>query len=368
MKILMVNSSRIWGGAEQLLLSFSLELRERGHRLGFYLCEGSVTVPRFREAGFPVWCAGRKGMGLASSVLKLASILRNERFDVIHLHRSHDIIFTSLANLAGGLIPMVLTQHAWGFSKSCLQFLVIGRLKRIVAVSDAVATQLRKAYPFAADKIVVILNGVPIQSDLEPDLEYWKKRPELADREPLLGVVGLYHKNQQELIGMLPRIRESFPNVMLIIIGQTDERMHMFENLAARLGVLDALFFAGFINHDEMHNALGSLDLNISMNRHEPFGLHVVEGMAAGTPLVAYRAGGFPEIVEHDRDGYLAESQEDLLQAILALLGNRGRREKMAQSGRERVLKLFTLNRMTSDYEELYRSLKTKQPALAYLK
>ncbi len=357
MKILMVNSSRNWGGTEEILLSLSLELRSKGHHLGFFLREDSVTVRRFEKAGFPVWQGGRRRMGLVTSILKLSSVLRAERFDLIHIHRSHDIIPTALANSVAGLIPVVLTQHAWEFSKSSLQYLVYGALKKIVAVSKAVAGKLLETQPYIADKTVVIHNGVPIKSRINPDPDYWKRRLALTGTEPLLGIVGYSHKNQQELIGLLPRIRESFPDVRLILIGSVDERKHIFEDQAASLGVLDALLFAGFIPHEEMHDALGSLDLNISMHRHEPFGLHVVEGMAAGTPLVAYRAGGFPEIVEHGRNGYLAETQEELLQAILELLGNREKREEMGQSGRERALKLFTLERMVSEYEELYRNL-----------
>lgn len=358
MKILMVNSSRNWGGTEELLLSLSLELKRKGYLLGFFLRKDSITVRRFEDAGFPVWCGRRRGMGLVTSILKLSSIMRAERFEVIHIHRSHDIIPTALADFAAGLTPMVLTQHAWEFSKSSFQYLVYGTLNRIVAVSAAVAGKLRETQPSTAEKTVVIHNGVPIKSCIKPDPYYWKKRLGLTGAEPLLGVVGYFHKNQQELISLLPRIRETFPDVKLILIGADDGRKQQFEDQARQIGVLDALVFAGFIPHEEMHDALGSLDLNISTHRHEPFGLHVVEGMAAGTPLVAYRAGGFPEIVEHERNGYLAETREELLQAILALLGNREKREKMGQSGRERVIKLFSLERMVSDYEELYRSLK----------
>jgi glycosyltransferase involved in cell wall biosynthesis len=358
MKILMVNSSRNWGGTEELLLSLSIELKSKGHELGFFLRKDSVTVRRFEEAGFPVWCGRRRGMGLVTSILKLSSIMRTERFDLIHIHRSHDIIPTALANFAAGMAPMVLTQHAWEFSKSSLQYLVYGTLKRIVAVSAAVAGKLREAQPSITDKTIVIHNGVPIKSSIKPDPDYWRRRLGLTGTEPLLGVVGYFHKNQQELIGLLPRIRETFPDVKLILIGADDGRKQQFEDQARHLGVLDALIFAGFIPHEEMHDALGSLDLNVSMHRHEPFGLHVVEGMAAGTPLVAYRAGGFPEIVEHERNGYLAETREELFQAILSLLGNREKREIMGQSGRERVLKLFSLERMVSDYEVLYRDLR----------
>lgn len=358
MKILMVNSSRNWGGAEQLLLSLAVKLRQKGHDIGFFLRKDSVAVQRFTEAGFSVWCGRRKGTGFISSIFKLAMIMRRERFDAIHLHRNHDVIPTALANIAGGQIPMVLTQHAWQFSKSFLQYLIWGALTKVVAVSGAVAEELRKAYPYTADKTVVIPNGIPVADSVEEAPNYWQKHADLIGKSPLLGIVGFFHKNQQELVGLLPKIRESFPDIVLIIIGPIDDRKQIFEEQARQLGVLDALYFAGFIPHEEMHAALGGLDLNISMHRHEPFGLHVVEGMAAGTPLVAYRAGGFPEIVEHNRNGYLAESPEELQQAVCELLRDKGLREKMGQSGRKRVLELFTDDTMASAYEALYRQLK----------
>lgn len=357
MKILMVDSSRNWGGAEQLLLSLAVKLRQKGHDVSFFLREDSVTVHRFTEAGFTVWSGRRKGLGFLASIGKLALIMRREHFHVLHLHRNHDVVPTALANLAGGHIPMVLTQHAWQFSKSFLQYLIWGALTRVVAVSGAVADELRKAYPYTAGKTVVIHNGIPVADSVEEAPNYWQKRVELKGKSPLLGIIGFFHKNQQELVGLLPKIRESFPHVALIVIGPIDDRKQLFEEQARQLGVLDALHFAGFIPHGEMHAALGGLDLNISMHRHEPFGLHVVEGMAAGTPLVAYRAGGFPEIVEQERNGYLAESPEELLQAICTLLRDKELLDKMGQSGRKRVLEFFTDDTMAAAYEALYRSI-----------
>ena len=352
----MVDNSRGWGGAEELLLSLATELRNRGHYVGMFLRDSSPTVEKLTAANFPVWTAKRNGISYLIYMFKLAAVVRNEKIDLIHVHRSHDVIVSSFAALVGR-VPLVLTQHThlskWS---SLLVFLT----SRIVAVSAFVAKGICANVARSKNKVVVIHNGIKIHKLTDRDPDYWKKKLGKDVQGPLLGVVGFFYKNQQELIELLPDIRSVFPSAMLIVIGQDDHNKWMLEEKAASLGVTESVYFAGQIPHNEMHKALGALDLNLSAYKREPFGLHVIEGMASGTPLVAYQAGGFPEIVEHNRSGYLATTKDDLLQAIISILGDRQRLDRMSRYGRKKVERDFSILTMVTKYESLYSELVNK--------
>ncbi|HEY6922603.1 MAG TPA: glycosyltransferase family 4 protein, partial [Steroidobacteraceae bacterium] len=89
---------------------------------------------------------------------------------------------------------------------------------------------------------------------------------------------------------------------------------------------------------------------------HEPFGIPVIEAMAAGLPVVATRGGALPEIVVEGETGFLVErgDVQGLRSAIARLLANPALRAKMGAAGRQRVKELFTWERCLDRLQELY--------------
>jgi glycosyltransferase involved in cell wall biosynthesis len=89
---------------------------------------------------------------------------------------------------------------------------------------------------------------------------------------------------------------------------------------------------------------------------HEPFGIPVIEAMAAGLPVVATRGGALPEIVVHGETGFLVDrgDADGLSAAIATLLANPALRARMGAAGRERVKQLFTWDRCVDQLNRLY--------------
>jgi glycosyltransferase involved in cell wall biosynthesis len=92
----------------------------------------------------------------------------------------------------------------------------------------------------------------------------------------------------------------------------------------------------------------------------EPFGMPLVEAMASATPVIATRAGAFPEIVEDGRSGLLVERSDAhaLADAIVQLLSKPDQRAAMAQRAFERASAMFSWDRIVEDlltkYERLF--------------
>jgi glycosyltransferase involved in cell wall biosynthesis len=83
----------------------------------------------------------------------------------------------------------------------------------------------------------------------------------------------------------------------------------------------------------------------------EPFGLVMVEALAAGTPVLAFPNGAAPEIIDHGCTGYLCPDEDDMTAAV-ALVPHIDRRRCRAA-----VEQRFSLTRMTVDYDRLYRAI-----------
>jgi glycosyltransferase involved in cell wall biosynthesis len=83
----------------------------------------------------------------------------------------------------------------------------------------------------------------------------------------------------------------------------------------------------------------------------EPFGLVAIESMATGTPVIARRAGAYPEIIEHGVSGFLIDDEDEALLAVRRV--DRLDRRLIADRTRER----FSAERMVSDYERVFQAV-----------
>jgi glycosyltransferase involved in cell wall biosynthesis len=83
----------------------------------------------------------------------------------------------------------------------------------------------------------------------------------------------------------------------------------------------------------------------------EPFGLAMIEAMACGTPIIAYREGSVPELIVEGHNGFIVNELED------AIVAARRVPELSRERCREIFEKRFTARRMANDYLQVYRSL-----------
>lgn len=137
--------------------------------------------------------------------------------------------------------------------------------------------------------------------------------------------------------------------------------------IAAKVDRVDAAYFDGYIRpllaapHVEFVGEIAEADkgpflgnaeaLLFPIDWPEPFGLVMIEALACGTPVVAFREGSAPEIVEHGRNGYLVESVSEAAAAV-------GRLGSIDRGACRRTFEQrFTARRMALDYVEVYERL-----------
>jgi glycosyltransferase involved in cell wall biosynthesis len=160
---------------------------------------------------------------------------------------------------------------------------------------------------------------------------------------PWLGLVGRLQrwKGMHTAIAALPAVRTRHPDAQLVIVGAPHETEPAYPDelraLAARLGVTDAVRFAGF--QRDVPRWMQAMDVILHTSDREPFGIVVIEAMALGKPLVAGAGGGPAEIVTDGADALLAPFEDvgALAGAITRLLDDPATTARMGAAARRRA-------------------------------
>jgi glycosyltransferase involved in cell wall biosynthesis len=120
--------------------------------------------------------------------------------------------------------------------------------------------------------------------------------------------------------------------------------------------------FVGEIGEGEKGDFLGNAyALLFPIDWPEPFGLAMIEAMACGTPVIAYRSGGVPEVMEQGQTGFIVEGLEDAVEAVQRVP------ELSRKRCREVFEKRFAATRMAHDYVQVFeRLIKRKQNAESF--
>lgn len=191
-------------------------------------------------------------------------------------------------------------------------------------------------------------------SDRHPDLGYeatihhgieldrFTFRP---DPEGYLLFLGRIHPDKGTHLAIEVARRVGLP---LVIAGIVQDRAYFQDRVEPHLG-LPGVSYVGPVGPAERDALLGgAVALVHLIGFAEPFGLSVVEALATGTPVVAFRLGSMPEIIRHGRTGFLVDDVADAVTAV-------GRLDSLCRRDcRDDVEARFTSTRMVADYADLF--------------
>ena len=300
---------------------------------------------------------------------RLARILRSERIDLVHLNNSirHNHAWMLAARLAG--VPCITHERGLkkrGFKTSDRR--LARNLDAVICISSAVHENL-VASGLGDLPIVTIFNGLdPAQMQSTRAAAQVRAEIGVAPDAPLIGIVGNIKpwKGQEIVIRAMALLREEFPDLACVMIGDTSPSAAAYrEQMAAltrELGIASRVHITGF--RSDVANYINALDIQVHASVHpEPFGRVLLEGMALSKPLVASNGGGVPEIVVHEHTGLLFEpgNPTALAAALRTLLADRPRAAAMGAAGRARLLAEFSIRRNLELTQALYERLLNKQ-------
>ena len=300
----------------------------------------------------------RDAARMAAYVGSLVRFIRAQRIDLVHTNSlKADVIGGIAARLARKpLIWHVRDRIAEDYLPRPVA-LAFRRLCRVLpgyVVANSEATLRALALP-ARKRAQTIYSGIEVDNAQTGD----EIREERAG--PCIGLVGRISpwKGQHIFLQAAAKVRERYPKARFQIVGsalfeETDYERRL-EALTACLGLEDAVVFTGF--RADVPDLIARMDILVhASTTGEPFGKVVVEGMAAGKPVVATDGGGIPEIVMDGVTGLLVPmgDSEAMAKAICWLLADPELGREMGCRGQQRVRAHFTIQQTTRQMERLY--------------
>jgi glycosyltransferase involved in cell wall biosynthesis len=326
---------RFYGGTERIVSYLTDELVQRGHDVTLFASGDSRTTARL----VPVVERATRFDHDTHAVLSAAFIRelgmvfsRAADFDVIHCHLDY------LAFPFHGLTPTP-TVHTVHGRLDLAHLIPVYRQFRtvpLVSISDAQRVPLA---PLGVRWAGTVYHGLPVE-----------RYAFAAEDRGYLAFLGRIAPEKQADFAIEIARRVGLPLRIAAKVDAADQAY--FERVVAPLLDDPLVEFLGEIGEDAKPAFLGGARaLLFPVDWPEPFGLVMIEAMACGTPVIAYRRGSVPEVLEDGRTGFIVE---DLAGAVAAVAKLDRLDRGTVRAGFERR---FTAERMAKDYLAAYGSL-----------
>lgn len=332
-------------GAERMLMDHCLATP--GQHQVLFLDAPPELIARFRDAG--VDCRGCSGL---AELLRHLGRRRKER-PLINTHNFKGLLFGWVGATLWRL-PLVITQHGFTprstkqrfYTWLSLQLCRTPSVNRVVCVAESIALLHRQA-SVRADKLQVIPNGLPMAPALPPR----------ASGNPrwLAGYVGRLSSEKGPdlfLDALIPLCRQH-PKLHAVMLGDGPERPALLARIEAA-GLLERIELPGY--QTDMRRWWSELNVLVISSRTEGTPMILLEAMQAGVPVVAFGVGGIPDVIEHRRNGLLAQAcdSSELASQIGSLLRDPVLVRTLTDRARHTQLDRYDLAALAQRWSQLY--------------
>ncbi len=301
--------------------------------------------------------------------LRIARLIRAEKFDLIHAHGSKSGFLARLAAMGSG-VPVIYSPHCFSFHDGVNPLLanLLAALERfaaryltarIITVADGEQTLARRYRVGFPQLFVTVHSGIdPANYDKPVDKTAQRAFLKLDENAPLVGAVGRLGKQKSPLdfVQMAALIHSHMPQTHFVWAGSGPLK-EAAQNLSEELGIGEVCHFIG--EYKDVPSLLGAMDCFVLPSLWEGFPIVLLEAMAAGVPIVATDIPGNDEAVSSGKNGWLVPpaSPSALAEKVLGLLNNLEQAATFARSSRERIHQEFTRAKMLASIQNVYQDV-----------
>lgn len=357
------------GGSGIIATELGKHLAYKGHEVAFISYDTPIRLseipPRvsFHEVevvGYPLLKNFPYTLALAS---KMADVAEMKKLEILHVH--YAIPFGAAAILASQIVPhlklkIVTTLHGTDVtlvgnnpSFRPVTSFTLEYSDAVTAVSSFLKDQTYNE--FNIDKSIdVIYNFI--------DADRHGKIPSCITKFDRTRLATLMHISNFRMVKRLRDVIRIFAQVLrnipsrLLLIGDGPETGAALEEARA-LNVVDHVQFIGLV--DDVVPFLRAADVFLLPSQSESFGLVALEALATGVPVIGSDVGGLPEVVEHNKNGFLAPigDTSKMAEYTVRILSDPELFTAFGASARKRARDIFDYRKIIPRYEAVYERI-----------
>ena len=306
----------------------------------------------------------------AKAFFQLCQYLSQNKIDIVHTHSSKAGILGRWAAWWMRVKHIVHTPHGhvfYGYFGALKSWVFIMIEQMCAWVTDRIITLTHQGkqdhidYNIGpAEKFIPIYSGIDVEvyQKANDQNDVYRQEFGIPENHKIIGSVARLDpiKGNDYVLEAFISLAKKYDDVSLLFIGDGEQRRELEDRVKAE-GLTSRVIFAGF--REDIPSLLKYLDVFVLASLNEGMGRVILEAMAAGTPVIATRVGGIPELVEDRQTGVLvdAKNSDALEVAISLLLDDNILRESLIQEAYQQVNAKFSIQKMVKDIEKVYNEL-----------
>lgn len=288
--------------------------------------------------------------------------LKQHRIELVHAHDFYTaLLAVPAAKLVGAKVVvgrLDLAHFHTPWQRQALIACTRGA-DHVIANAEAIRQMLIKEEGIAQERITLIHNGLDLpRFDRRMAEPLRSPLPDLGGAPLLVHVANMAHpvKRQEDLLHALAKVKAQGRMLHAYLVGDGIRREGL-EELAAKLELEDRVHF--LTHRTDVPAVLARATMGVLCSSHEGLSNAVMEGMAAGLPMVVTRVGGNPDLITDGERGLVvpAFDSDALARAFVTLLDDPERGKAMGARARAFVERELTLQKLCDRHASLYRKV-----------
>ena len=298
---------------------------------------------------------------------RVKKLLQEKKIELVHAHgtRAGSNVLWAARSLG---IPVIYTVHGWSFhpdQKPLVRSIRILGEKYIASRTDlnisvSSSNQQTGKHFIPSFQSVVINNGIDLQK-FNPNAQYKDIRKELNIPPDILLVVFIArftsHKQPLALIEAFAQAQSANPKLHLLMVGDGDQKTEAIQFIN-RLGLNHKITLEAF--RQDVPDVLAAADIFVLPSLWEGLPIGLLEAMAMGKTIIASNVDGTKEVVQHDDNGWLVETNKlvsNLSNALVQLSNDEEKRKRYQKQALKTITERYNAINMTRTIERAYQQV-----------
>lgn len=361
MRILYITTSLGMGGAERIVCDLADSMFDKGYRVGIVCLTGDILVMP-KNAEIEIYKLNTNSlMSFIFCIIQIYKIIKKNDYKIVHAHLFHAIIFARLLKLFKKIkiISHAHSKSYGGYFRKIIYCLTDRWSDLNVNVSQEATDNFIKNKVFRNSNALTVVNGIDTKiffNDSNKRLDLRNKFDLESDQNIIINVARFTEaKDHINLINAFNyALKNGMKNSHLYLVGDGPLK-NQVENEINKLELRNFITLLGI--RSDISDLLNMSDIFVLSSAWEGLPLVIAEAMACERLVLSTDCGGVKEVLNNDR--YLVEiKNSDVLgQKILEVASySQEEKKKIGEVNRSIVLKKYSLDKMSEDWDKIYQS------------